>query len=208
MLSIGIKAANGKVLAKWEELLQRVKSQSVWWTECTWSRANYQTHRHESIEAWELIKKSLWRNLEGWPVPPNSLAFVPAAQLVKRALSVMWAYTWSCTTERRRMCNTIANGCLELPSPFQNNPAFQSLSNLGEMPKRETWKAQFLNSSLRNKLGVWLDALCVTGTSSVWHLEALLLGFYFLNTLSCTFVAWERGDNRKTSQAHLTAVLP
>lgn len=29
MLSIGIKAANGKVLAKREKLLQKVKSQSV-----------------------------------------------------------------------------------------------------------------------------------------------------------------------------------
>lgn len=100
------------------------------------------------------------------------------------------------------MCNTIANGCLEPPSPFQNNPAFQSLSNLGWMPKRETWKAQLLNSSVRNKLGVWLDVQCVTGTSSVWHLEALLLGFYFPNTFSCAFVTWERGDSCKTLQAH------
>lgn len=156
----------------------------------------------KSTEAWELIKKSLWRNLEGWPVPPNSLASVPAAQLVKRALSVMWAHTWSCITGRRWMCNTAANGCLGLPAPFKNNPAFQSLSHLGYMPRRETRKAQLLNSWARNKLGVWLDALCGTGTSSVWHLKALLLGFSYLSTLSHTAVTWKRWDSHTPSQNH------
>lgn len=57
------------------------------------------------------------------------------------------------------------------------------------------------------KSGLRLDALRVTGTFTVWHLEALLLGSYLLNILLCTFVTWERGGSRKTPQAHQPLVF-
>lgn len=143
---------------------RKVRSQSVWWTECTQSRANYQTQRHESTEARELIKKPLWSNLEGWPVPPNALASVPAAVLVKRALSVTWACTCSCVPRRRWMCNATANGCLEPPPPAQNNPAFQS---------RQTERLERPGSQIPQWGISWACGWC---TVCHWHLACVTFG--------------------------------